>query len=37
MTSPDVPQDAGIAERTERRWMTISVIVMIVYSINEMT
>ena len=30
MTSPDVPQDAGIAERTERRWATIAVIIMIV-------
>ena len=30
MTSPDVHQDAEIAKRTERRWATISVIVMIV-------
>jgi cytochrome c oxidase subunit 2 len=30
MTNPDAHQGADIAERTERRWMTISVIAMIV-------
>ena len=30
MTNPDAHQDAEIAERTERRWTTISVILMIV-------
>jgi cytochrome c oxidase subunit II len=30
MTNPDAHQGAEIAERTERRWMTISVIAMIV-------
>src|SRR6202012_3804523 len=33
MTSPDAHQGADIAERTERRWMTISVIVMIVLAV----
>ena len=33
MTNLDAHQDAEIAERTERRWATISVIVMIVLSL----
>ena len=30
MTNPDAHQDAEIAERTERRWVTVMVIIMIV-------